>query len=51
MHVSTAFNNLDRHEIKEEIYVNPKVDPFKLIELIDSLDDGAVKDIEAQYND
>jgi len=43
VHVSTAFNNLDRNEIKEEIYVNPKVDPLKLIELLDSLDDDAVK--------
>lgn len=48
MHVSTAFNNLDRNEIKEEIYVNPKVDPLKLIELLDSLDDDAVKNIEAK---
>ncbi|EFX70381.1 hypothetical protein DAPPUDRAFT_61438 [Daphnia pulex] len=48
VHVSTAFNNLDRDEIKEEIYVNPKVDPLKLIELLDSLDDDAVKNIEAQ---
>jgi alcohol-forming fatty acyl-CoA reductase len=48
VHVSTAFNNLDRNEIKEEIYVNPKVDPLKLIELLDSLDDDAVKNIEAK---
>jgi fatty acyl-CoA reductase len=48
VHVSTAFNNLDQEEIKEEIYANSKFDPLKLIELLDRLDDVAVKNIEAQ---
>ncbi len=43
MHLSTAFNNLDREEIKEEVYYNPKVNPVKLIEFLDGLDDETLK--------
>jgi len=34
VHVSTAFNNLDKHEIDEVIYPG-KMDPVKLSEFID----------------
>ncbi|KAI9564153.1 hypothetical protein GHT06_007891 [Daphnia sinensis] len=44
VHVSTAFNNLDREELDEVIYPAP-IDPIKLIELIDCLDDGLVRAI------
>ncbi|XP_046651724.1 putative fatty acyl-CoA reductase CG5065 isoform X2 [Daphnia pulicaria] len=43
VHLSTAFNNLDREEIKEEVYYNPKVNPVKLIEFLDGLDDETLK--------
>ncbi|XP_046464442.1 putative fatty acyl-CoA reductase CG5065 [Daphnia pulex] len=43
VHVSTAFNNLDREKIKEEVYFNPKVNPVKLIEFLDGLDDETLK--------
>jgi fatty acyl-CoA reductase len=43
VHVSTAFNNLDREKIKEEVYYNPKVNPVKLIEFLDGLDDETLK--------
>lgn len=44
VHVSTAFNNLDREEMKEQVY-RSKVDPVKLIQLLDCLDDNVVKKI------
>lgn len=44
MHVSTAFNNLDREEMREEVY-HSKTDPVKLIELLDCLEDNVVKNI------
>ena len=44
MHVSTAFNNLDREELDEVIYKS-SIDTVKLIELIDCLDDGLVRAI------
>lgn len=47
MHVSTAFNNLDRDEMKEVVY-HSHVDPVKLIELLDCLDDKVVKNIAAE---
>jgi len=43
VHVSTAFRNLDREKIKEEVYYNPKVNPVKLIEFLDGLDDETLK--------
>ncbi len=48
VHVSTAFNNLDREELDEVIYP-ATVDPIKLIELIDCLDDGLVRAITKEY--
>lgn len=47
VHVSTAFNNLDREEMKEQVY-HSKVDPVKLIQLLDCLDDNVVKKIAPQ---
>lgn len=44
VHVSTAFNNLDREELDEVIYPAP-IDTVKLIELIDCLDDALVRAI------
>lgn len=44
VHVSTAFNNLDREELDEVIYP-ATVDAGKLIDLIDCLDDGTVRAI------
>ncbi|XP_057371715.1 putative fatty acyl-CoA reductase CG5065 [Daphnia carinata] len=44
VHVSTAFNNLDREEMKEQVY-RSQVDPVKLIQLLDCLDDNVVKKI------
>lgn len=38
VHVSTAFNNLDKEEIEERIYPSADIDPVKLIDFIDSLD-------------
>lgn len=48
MHVSTAFNNLHREEMREEVY-HSKVDPVKLVELVDCLDDEVVKNISNEY--
>ena len=48
VHVSTAFNNLDREEMREEVY-HTKIDPVKLIELLDCLDDSVVKNIAKEY--
>lgn len=45
VHVSTAFNNLDREELDEVIYSSNTIDTVKLIELIDCLDDGTVRAI------
>jgi fatty acyl-CoA reductase len=45
VHVSTAFSNLDREEIKEEVYCNPKVNPVELIENLDGLDDNTLKNM------
>lgn len=49
VHVSTAFNNLDREELDEVIYP-ATIDPIKLIELIDCLDDGLVRAITKEYD-
>jgi fatty acyl-CoA reductase len=45
VHVSTAFNNLDREKIKEEVYYNPNVNPVKLIEYLDGLGDETLKNM------
>jgi len=49
VHVSTAFNNLDREELDEVIYSSNTIDTVKLIELIDCLDDGTVRAITKEY--
>lgn len=46
--MSTAFSNLDRKEIQEEVYPC-KYDPVKLIDLLDSLDDDAIRNLTPQY--
>ncbi|KAK4291377.1 hypothetical protein Pmani_035789 [Petrolisthes manimaculis] len=38
VHVSTAYCNCDRGEVKEEVYP-PPTDPYKLIQLVDWMDD------------
>ena len=49
IHVSTAFNNLDKEEMKEEVYPSSNVDPGKLVEFIDCLDEKVVKNITSEY--
>ena len=49
IHVSTAFNNLDRQEIEEKIYPSPDIDPLKLIEFIDSLDMNVTNRFAKEY--
>ena len=45
--MSTVYNNLDKNEIEEEIY--PAVlDPHKLMDLIDCMDDTVLKSITKQ---
>jgi hypothetical protein len=48
--VSTAFSNLDREEIKEEVYYNPELNPVKLIEYLDGLDDDVIKNMTQKYS-
>lgn len=48
MHVSTAFNNLDQPEMKEEVQPS-KVDPVKLMELLDCLDNETLQKVAGQY--
>ena len=43
--MSTAFSNLDREEIKEEVYDNPEVNPVTLIEYLAGLDDDTLKNM------
>ncbi|KAI9556289.1 hypothetical protein GHT06_018863 [Daphnia sinensis] len=47
VHVSTTFNNLENKEIAEEIYP-ATVDPQKLMDLIDSMDDLLLASITKQ---
>jgi len=47
VHVSTAFNNLDQDEIREEIY-NGTTDPQILIDMIDGLDEELIRNITTQ---
>lgn len=44
VHVSTAFNNLDQEEIKEEV-IHSIANPEKLIGLVDCLDQSAINKI------
>lgn len=48
VHVSTAFLNLDKEEVQEEIQ-HSTVDPVKLANLLDSLDSDIVKQITKGY--
>lgn len=48
MHVSTAFNNLDQPEMKEEVQPS-KVDPAKFMELLDCLDNETLQKVAGQY--
>ncbi len=48
--MSTAFSNLDREEIKEEVYYNPELNPVKLIEYLDGLDDDVIKNMTQKYS-
>lgn len=50
MHVSTTYNNLDKEEIAEEIYPG-SLDPQKLVDLVDSMDDVLLASISKQYKD
>lgn len=47
VHVSTAFNNLDQHEIAEEIYPE-SLNPQNLMDLVDSMDDHLLASITQQ---
>ena len=47
VHVSTAFNNLDQDEIREEIY-NGTTDPQIVIDMIDGLDEELIRNITTQ---
>ena len=38
VHVSTAYCNCDRNEIDEQVYPPPS-DPYKLLQLLDLMDD------------
>lgn len=47
MHVSTAFNNLDKGEIEETIYP-ASLNPEKLIEFVEEMDDKLLGSITKQ---
>lgn len=49
VHVSTAFNNLDKDELAEEIYP-ASLDPEKLMDFVDSMDDQLLASITKQYD-
>lgn len=48
VHVSTVFNNLDKKDIGEEIYP-ATIDPHKLLDFIDCLDDRLLNGFTKQY--
>ena len=48
IHVSTAYNNLDKENIEEIIYPT-SMPPRKLLEIVDVLDDSQLKAITNQY--
>ncbi len=47
VHVSTVFNNLHREEIEEVVYPG-RIDPVKLIEFLDCIDNETIKSITPQ---
>lgn len=47
VHVSTAFNNLDKGELEEVIYP-ASLDPQKLIEFVECVDDKLLVSITKQ---
>lgn len=47
VHVSTVFNNLDRQEIDEVIYP-ARIDPAKLIDFLDCVDNDLIRSITPQ---
>ena len=47
VHVSTAFHNLDKEELDEEIYP-ASLDPEKLRDFMDSVDDQLLASITKQ---
>ncbi len=48
MHVSTAFNNLDKEKIEEIVYPT-SMPPTKLIKIVDILDDDNLGKITDWY--
>lgn len=49
VHVSTVFNNLDKGEIDEVVYPS-HLDPLKLTEFVDGMDDQLLSSITKQYS-
>ncbi len=49
VHVSTVFNNLDKGEIDEVVYP-ASMDPQKLMEFVDCMDNELLASITKQYN-
>ena len=47
LHVSTTYSNLDKHVIEEKVYASP-LDPQKLMDLVDSMDDRLLTSITKQ---
>ena len=47
VHVSTAYCNCDRDEIEEIVY-SPPSDPYKLLQLLDLLDDDHFNTLTAK---
>ncbi len=48
MHVSTTYNNVEKDTIQEEVYPT-SLDPQKLLDLIDCMDDKLLASITNQY--
>ena len=48
VHVSTAYNNLDKESIEELIYPTP-ITPRKLLEIVDCLDADMLRSITGQW--
>lgn len=49
VHVSTAFNNLSRERIEEEIYPGD-IDPITLVNFINNVDEELIESITKQYS-
>lgn len=47
VHVSTAYNNLDKESIEEIIYPTP-ITPRKLLEIVDCLDEDMLTSITSK---